>query len=117
MKHEVQVIKNGDEPQFAVIEWQDYQHLLSLAGMPAKVKDPDGAKKAPVKAAISAETLKAIREAKGLSVATLAREAGVSPSYYEMIEDGRRLASEANRRAIARGLKVSIDDIIFSEVS
>jgi DNA-binding XRE family transcriptional regulator len=114
MKHHVQVIKHEDQPAFAVLSWTDYQRLLQLAGMSDQQNLLEDE---PVKAAISAETLRAIRESKGLSVATLAREAGISPSYYEMIEAGRRLASEANRRAIARGLKCSVEDIIFSETT
>lgn len=114
MEHQVQVIKQEDKPAFAVLSWDDYQRLLTLAG----ISEPQSSQQSePVKAAISSETLRAIRESKGLSVATLAREAGISPSYYEMIEDGRRLASEANRRAIARGLQCSVDDIIFSETT
>ena len=114
MKHQVQVIKHDDQPAFAVLNWEDYQQLLQLAGLSEPQSQAVGE---PIKAAISAETLRAIRESKGLSVATLAREAGISPSYYEMIEAGRRLASEANRRAIARGLKCSVEDIIFSETT
>ena len=114
MKPHVQIIKQDDQPAFAVLNWDDYQRLLQLAGM-SDEQNQDVSE--PVKAAISAETLRAIRESKGLSVATLAREAGISPSYYEMIEGGRRLASEANRRAIARGLNCSVEDIIFSETT
>ncbi|WP_298633864.1 helix-turn-helix transcriptional regulator [uncultured Umboniibacter sp.] len=114
MKHQVQVIKNADQPAFAVLNWEDYQQLLQLAGI-SEQKHPTESE--AVKPAISAETLRAIRESKGLSVSVLAREAGISPSYYEMIETGRRLASEANRRAIARGLKCSVEDIIFSETT
>jgi transcriptional regulator with XRE-family HTH domain len=47
-----------------------------------------------------------LREAKGLSQEALARSAGISPAYLDLIERGERQPGEAIRRALARALEI-----------
>jgi transcriptional regulator with XRE-family HTH domain len=58
-------------------------------------------------------TLKEIREQEALTVLTLARKAGVSPSTIARVESGLP-ARHVTRRKIAKALKVSPKDIDFN---
>ena len=97
----VQVIERDGEPEYAVLPWAQYQALLQAAGRPAAV----------VAVAVDASKpalsqLVALREAKGLSAADLARNVGISPHYLSMIESGERLPDAAIHRALAWHLGV-----------
>lgn len=50
-----------------------------------------------------------LRESKGLDVAMIAREIGISPVYLQQIEAGEREPSEPILRNIARALDVDAD--------
>ncbi|MFH7439590.1 helix-turn-helix transcriptional regulator, partial [Pseudomonas syringae pv. tagetis] len=50
--------------------------------------------------------LRALREAKGLEVDILARTVGISPSYLELIESGKRQPDGAIKRSMAWELGV-----------
>ncbi len=104
-----QIIYENDEPKYAVIAWDDY---LKLTGQPIATAEVESA---PVQRTLS--TLAELRRNAGLSCSEVAREAGISPSYYEMIEAGQRTVSDANKRALARAFKVDESDIAFPEVS
>ena len=58
-------------------------------------------------------TLKEIREQEALTVLTLARKAGVSPSTIARVDSGLP-ARHVTRRKIAKALKVSPKDIDFN---
>lgn len=66
-----------------------------------------------VKPSENAQMVQALREAKGLDLAALAKEVGISPAYLGQIERGEREASEPIRRNIARGLGVEISELSF----
>ncbi|KPW32438.1 hypothetical protein ALP45_01046 [Pseudomonas coronafaciens pv. atropurpurea] len=107
---DLQVISRDGEPEYAVLPWAQYQALLKAAGLVSKP--------ATLAAASSIETgsdeqlpgfdrLGALRAAKGLEVATLARAVGISPSYLELIENGTRQPDAAIKRSLAWELGVA----------
>lgn len=52
------------------------------------------------------------REHRGLKQNTLAEAAGISKTYLNEIEAGKKPGSVAALRALAKALKVSIDDLV-----
>ncbi len=105
---DVQVIMRDGEAEYAVLPWAEYQALLHAAGRaPAAVSAPAGGVSETPAAASSLDDLRALREAKGLTVEALARTVGISPHYLEMIESGERQPDSAIRRALAWNLGVS----------
>jgi|SRR5699024_2967079 len=100
---DVQVISRDGQPEYAVLPWGQYQQLLKEAGRNEQVNQ----KVAQQAALGSLRELKAIREQAGLTVEDVARDAGISPHYLQMIESGEREASDVLKRALARALQVS----------
>lgn len=107
---DLQVISRDGEPEYAVLPWAQYQALLRAAGLSHK----PGAEPSDQKAELTSEAaelpgldqLAALREAKGLERAQLARTVGISPSYLELIETGVRQPDAAIRRSLAWELGV-----------
>ncbi|MED5607963.1 MULTISPECIES: helix-turn-helix domain-containing protein [Pseudomonas] len=95
----VQVITRDGEAEYAVLPWADYQALLAAAG--ARAAQPP-AVAAPV--AAPSASWRELREARGLSLESVAREVGISPSYLGMIESGEREVSEAIEHGLRRAL-------------
>lgn len=96
----VQVIMRDGEAEYAVVPWAEYQSLLAAAGRGvAQVVKPVAAPALDEK-----PDWKALREARGLSIETLARSVGISPSYLELIESGEREASDAIQHGLRRAL-------------
>lgn len=58
------------------------------------------------------EKLKDIRIRKGISILELSRCSGVSERYIRFIENGQKTPSLKTARAIAKALKVTLDEII-----
>ncbi|MBD8122736.1 helix-turn-helix transcriptional regulator [Pseudomonas lutea] len=115
---DIQVISRDGEPEYAVLPWAQYQALLRAAGVsPLQASSSSvGAAPEPVGAANPApgvvdlpsfDQLGALREAKGLEVAQLARAVGISPSYLDLIENGTRQPDAAIRRSLAWELGVA----------
>ncbi len=100
----VQVIWKEGEPEYAVLPWADYRQLLQAAGQDcsgeAQSQEP----------AVSLSQLRHLREDRGLTLEALAREAGISPAYLELIEAGEREASPVLMRALGRVLSVRWQD-------
>ena len=96
----VQVIARDGKAEYAVLPWDEYQQLLKDAGRdkPAAVEQPTLA---------NLRELKALREQVALTVEAVAREAGISPHYLQMIESGEREVSGVLKRTLARALGVS----------
>ncbi len=103
---DVQVIMRDGEAEYAVVPWAEYQALLQAAGRaPAPLQAVSKPAEAP--ATHSLTELTALREAKGLALADLARTVGISPHYLTMIESGERQPDSAISRALAWNLGVS----------
>lgn len=100
---DVQVISHDGQPEYAVLPWAQYQQLLKEAGRSEQVSQ-SVEQQADL---ASLRELKAIREQAGLTVEDVARDAGISPHYLQMIESGEREASDVLKRALARALQVS----------
>ncbi|RMQ49577.1 Transcriptional regulator, Cro/CI family [Pseudomonas cichorii] len=105
---DLQVISRDGEPEYAVLPWAQYQALLRAAGLTGKtpqepVQTPSAAANADYPAF---DQLAALRAAKGLEVASLARSVGISPSYLELIENGTREPDAAIKRSLAWELGV-----------
>jgi len=108
---DLQVISRDGEPEYAVLPWAQYQALLKAAGVSspqntAPITQSAGSPTAPPEALPSLDELAALRQAKGLELAQLARTVGISPSYLELIENGSREPDAAIRRSLAWELGV-----------
>jgi DNA-binding XRE family transcriptional regulator len=105
---DLQIISRDGEPEYAVLPWAQYQALLKAAGIahePAQhTSNPSVAASAELP---GFDQLGALRAAKGLEVAQLARTVGISPSYLDLIERGERLPDAAIRRSLAWELGVA----------
>ena len=55
------------------------------------------------------------REYRGLKVGELAAAAGISQAYLSQIEGGKREGSLSTMRALARALKVDVEDLLPAE--
>ncbi|KTC09547.1 MULTISPECIES: helix-turn-helix domain-containing protein [Pseudomonas] len=105
---DLQVISRDGEPEYAVLPWAQYQALLKAAGLAGK---PSSEPAASTSGTTTSELpgfdeLRALREAKGLEAASLARTVGISPSYLELIENGTREPDGAIKRSLAWELGV-----------
>jgi DNA-binding XRE family transcriptional regulator len=106
---DLQIISRDGEPEYAVLSWPQYQALLKAAG----VDQPPPRQKAAQPCVVASEDLpgldqlSALREAKGLEVAQLARTVGISPSYLGLIESGERVPDAAISRSLAWELGVA----------
>lgn len=96
----VQVIAHEGKAQYAVLPWAEYQQLLKKAGC-----DKPAAQESPTLANL--RELKSLREQAGLTLEAVARDAGISAHYLQMIESGEREVSDVIQRTLARALGVS----------
>lgn len=125
----VQIIKQGDKPEWAVVPYQVYLQLVEDAEMLQDVKEYDRVKaalEAGDEEVIPGEVVNAIldganpikvwREYRQLSQQDAAEVMGISVPYLSQLETGKRRGSFAVLSAIARALKVPLD-ILVSEKS
>ncbi|PBQ00727.1 helix-turn-helix transcriptional regulator [Pseudomonas congelans] len=105
---DLQVISRDGEPEYAVLPWAQYQALLKAAGLADKPSSEPAASTSGTTASElpGFDELRALREAKGLEAASLARTVGISPSYLELIENGTRQPDGAIKRSLAWELGV-----------
>ncbi|MCQ4259046.1 helix-turn-helix domain-containing protein [Stutzerimonas stutzeri] len=98
----VQIIMRDGVPEYAVLPWDDYQRLLGAqspgAAVPAATNCPAALPRF--------DELAVIRDKKGMTQDALARSAGISPVYLNLIESGQRDPGEPIRRALARALEI-----------
>ncbi|WP_116830296.1 helix-turn-helix domain-containing protein [Pseudomonas syringae] len=104
---DLQVISRDGEPEYAVLPWAQYQALLKAAGLAGKPSEPAASAGGTTASELPGfDELRALREAKGLEAASLARTVGISPSYLELIENGTRQPDGAIKRSLAWELGV-----------
>ena len=103
---DLQVISRDGEPEYAVLPWAQYQALVKAAGLCSRAAPQASAPVAQAELP-GFDQLSALRVAKGLELAQLARTVGVSPSYLQMIESGERQPDAAIRRSLAWELGVA----------
>ena len=120
----VQVIEKDGKPEWAVIQYADYQRLVEAAEMLQDVRDYDEAKRAMengeelvpgevVYAILDGENpIKVWREYRGLTQRQLAETVGISTPYLSQLETGKRKGATEVLSAIAEALGLSLDDIV-----
>lgn len=120
-----QIIKRDGKPEWAVVPYETYLLLVEQAEMLQDVQDFDTIKAAlehgeedlipseVVYAILDGESpIKVWREHRGLTQQTLAGQAGISIPYLSQLETGKRKGSLEVLNAIARTLRVSLDDLV-----
>ena len=121
----VQIIKQGDKPEWAVVPYETYLQLVEKAEMSQDVQDYDSAKAALERgedAFVPSEVVYAIldggnpikiwREFRGLSQLDTAENAGISVPYLSQLETNKRKGSLEVLTAVAKALDVSLESII-----
>jgi DNA-binding XRE family transcriptional regulator len=120
----VQVIEKRGKPGWAMIPYEDYPRLVANAEMLEDVQAYDEARQklaageelvpSAVNYAIldGVSPVRAWREARGLTQQQLAEAAGISIPYLSQIEVGKRKGGAEVLAALARALRVSLDDIV-----
>ena len=121
----VQIIKQDEQPEWAVIPYENYLQLVEMAEMLKDIQDYDSLKAAIQgggEKLIPADVINAIldgenairvwRQYRGYSQATLATEAGISIPYLSQLESGKRKGSAEVLADIARALDVALETII-----
>ena len=124
----VQVIKQGDKPEWAVVPYTVYLELVEKAEMLQDVQDYDSAKAALERGddeLIPSEVVYAIldgdnpikvwREYRRMSQPEVAEKSGISVPYLSQLETNKRKGSLNVLSAIARALQVSLEIIIPSQ--
>jgi len=124
----IQIIKQGNMPEWAVVPYEAYLQLVEKAEMAQDVQDFDSAKAAlergdeelvsneVVYALLDGENpIKGWREVRGLSQQEAAENAGISVPYLSQLETNRRKGSVGVLSAIAKVLKVSLESIVPSK--
>jgi DNA-binding XRE family transcriptional regulator len=124
----VQVIKQGDKPEWAVVPYDTYLQLVEKAEMLQDIQDYDNAKAAlergedelipaEVVDAIldGANPIKVLREYRNMSQQKLADQVGISVPYLSQLETNRRKGSVEVLAAISRELNISLDIMVPSQ--
>ena len=123
----IQVIERNGKPEWAVVPYETYLQLVEQAEMLQDIRDYDSAKVALERGEdelIPSEVVFALldgqnsirvwREYRGLTPLQLAQAAGISAPYLSQLESGKRKGSTKILTAIAKALKLSLDDIVAS---
>jgi DNA-binding XRE family transcriptional regulator len=121
----IQIIKQGNKPEWAIVPYEVYLQLVEKAEMAQDIQDFDSAKAAlehgddelipseVVYAILEGENpIKVWREFRGLSQQETAENAGISVPYLSQLETNKRKGSLGVLSAIAKVLKVSLDSIV-----
>jgi DNA-binding XRE family transcriptional regulator len=128
LKDKVQLIERNGKPEWAVLPYEDYLHLVEQAEMLEDIRDYDAAKAAIERGEeelIPSEVVYAIldggnpikvwREFRDMSQQQLAEIAGISKPYLSQIENDKRRGTTEVITAIAKALKISIDELLRQE--
>lgn len=121
----VQVIKKNNQPQYAVVPYEEFIDLVEKAEMLQDLQDYDSVKAALERGEeplVPAEVLYAIldggnpikvwREHLGMTQKQLAQQVGISVPYLSQLETGRRKGSVTVIAAVANALDVSVDLLV-----
>ena len=122
----IQVIERDGKPEWAVLPYDVYLQLAEEAEMLQDIRDYDSVKTAIERgeeelipsevtfAILDGENpIKVWREYRGLTQQQLAKEVGISPPYLSQIETEKRTGTTEVLKAIAKALKVTLDDIVL----
>ncbi len=124
----VQIIKQGNKPEWAVVRYDAYLQLVEKAEMLQDVQDYDTVKAALERgdeALVPSEVVYAIldgenpikvwREFRGMSQQETAETAGISIPYLSQLETNKRKGTLNVLSAIAKALSVSLENIVPSQ--
>lgn len=124
----IQIIKQGNKPEWAVVPYETYLQLVEKAEMLQDVQDYDSAKAAlergedelvpsdVIYAILDGENpIKAWREYRGLSQQETAQKSGISVPHLSQFEKNKRKGSLDVLTAIARVLSVSLEQVVPSQ--
>jgi DNA-binding XRE family transcriptional regulator len=124
----IQIIKQGNKPEWAVVPYKTYLQLVEKAEMAQDVQDFDNARAAlergddelipgtVVDALMDGENpIKVWREFRGLSQPETAENARISVPYLSQLETNKRKGSLRVLSALAKVLKVSLESIVPSQ--
>lgn len=123
----IQVIERNGKPEWAVVPYKTYLELVEQAEMLQDIRDYDSAKVALERGEdelIPSEVVFALldgqnsirvwREYRGLTRLEVAQAARISIPYLSQLESGKRKGCTEVLTAIAKALKLSLDDLIAS---
>jgi DNA-binding XRE family transcriptional regulator len=124
----VQIINQGDRPEWAVVPYEDYLQLVEDSELLQDIQDYDSAKAALERGddeLIPSEVVHAIldgenpirvwREYRRMSQRETAEQAGISVPYLSQLETNRRKGSLDVLSAIAKVLQASLENIVPSQ--
>lgn len=124
----VQIINQGDKPEWAVVPYEDYLQLVENSELLQDIQDYDSAKAALERGddeLIPSEVVYAIldgenpirvwREYRQMSQRETAEQAGISVPYLSQLETNRRKGSLDVLSAIAKVLQASLENIVPSQ--
>ena len=124
MTEQVQIIERDGKPEWAVLPYDLYLQLAEEAEMLEDIRDYDAIKAAiergeeelipgeVVDALLDGENpVKVWREYRGFTQQQLAEAAGISTPYLSQIETNKRAGTTEVLAAIAKALKLTLDDI------
>jgi DNA-binding XRE family transcriptional regulator len=127
MSAEIQVIKRDGKPEWAILPYETYIHLVEQVEMLHDIRDYDMVKAAVERGEeglIPSEVVYAIldggnpikvwREHRGLTQRQLAESARISTPYLSQLESGKRTGTTEVLLAVAKALDVTLDDIVAS---
>jgi DNA-binding XRE family transcriptional regulator len=120
----VQIIENEGRPEWAVIPYAEFQHMLDQLEDLEDIRAFDQAKRELAAAedelvpaalverlANGEHPLRVWREHRGLTQQALADVAGVGKSYISQLEAGTKTGALGTLRALAAALRIDLDDL------
>jgi DNA-binding XRE family transcriptional regulator len=123
----IQVIERNGKPEWAVVPYETYLQLAEQAETLQDIRDYDSVKAAlergeeeliPSEVAYALldgqNPIKVWRGYRGLTQLQLAEAGGISVPYLSQLESGKRKGSTEVLTAIAKALKLSLNDIVTS---
>lgn len=124
----VQIIKQGNKPEWAVVPYETYLELVEKAEMLQDVQDYDSAKASLERGddqLIPSEVVYAIldggnpikvwREYRHMSQQEAAERAGISIPYLSQLETNKRKGTLNVLSAVAKALNISLENIVSSQ--
>ena len=128
MNDKIQLIERNGKPEWAVLPYEEYLHLIEQVEMLEDIRDYDATKAAiergeeelipseVVFAILDGENpIKVWRAFRNLTQQQLAEAAGISKPYLSQIETGKRRGTTEVITAIAKALNVAIDELVTQE--
>jgi len=122
----IQILEKDGQPEWAIIPYQEYQHLLELKEELDDIQEFDTATAIPAEK-IPVEWVDRLlngeppvhvwREYRGLSQQQLAAACAVDTDYIHQLEHRQSQPSLTVLRQLAKTLKVDIEDLLENESS